>query len=100
MPALDIVGKPKGFKLSYDKIVYYKFKLPDFVCGVSNIDYCFYSNFPLKEIYKSERHPDEKINKLFDIAKNSALNNITMEDGIKIISVPMSANQIYASQLE
>lgn len=59
-----------------------------------------YSNFPLKEIYKSERRPDEKINKLFDIAKNSALNNITMEDGIKIISVPMSANQIYASQLE
>ncbi|WP_250870685.1 hypothetical protein [Hafnia paralvei] len=78
MPELDIVGKPKGFKISYDEIVFYTFKLPDFETGLSDIKYCFYTMFPMKDVYKSERRPDERLNKLFDAAK-SAMSNITIK---------------------
>jgi hypothetical protein len=100
MPELDIVGKPKGFKISYDEIVFYTFKLPDFETGLSDIKYCFYTMFPMKDVYKSERRPDERLNKLFDAAKKSAMSNITIKDGIATIAVPIEARQIYASQLE
>ncbi|MBW2957805.1 toxin VasX [Hafnia paralvei] len=100
MPALDIVGKPKGFKISYDEIVFYTFKLPNFSTGLSDVQYCFYTMFPMKDIYKSERRPDERLNKLFNMAKKIAISNITIKDGIPTIAVPMEARQIYASQLE
>lgn len=102
MPALEIVGKQNiiDFKFSYDETVYYKFKLPGFESGLSDVHYCFYTMFPLKDIYKFERRPDERLNKLFDIAKNKSIRKITIEGDIPTISVPMEARQIYASQLE
>ena len=99
-PVLDIVGKAKGFKISYDETVFYTFKLPNFETGLSDVRYCFYTILPITDIYKSERRPDERLNKLFDMAKKSAISKITIKDGIPTIAVPMEARQIYASQLE
>lgn len=100
MPKLDIIGKPKDFKFSYDEIVFYTFELPSFESGLSDIQYCFYTQHPLKDIYKSERRPDERLNKLFDIAKKDAIRKMTTKDGVQTIAIPMEARQIYASQLE
>ncbi|WP_426761865.1 toxin VasX [Hafnia paralvei] len=100
MPKLDIIGKPKDFKFSYDEIVFYTFELPTFEPGLSDIQYCFYTQHPLKYIYNSERRPDERLNKLFNIAKKDAIRKMTTKDGVQTIAIPMEARQIYASQLE
>lgn len=100
MPNLEIIGNSKWFKIGYDEKITYKFILPNYEAGVSDVIYCFYTNTPSPGTYQYNRHPDEKLITIFDKIRKSKETSIETKDGVTTISIPMKAGSVYYSQLE
>lgn len=101
MPSLEITGDSKWFKPNYDETVKYKFTLPCYQPGISDITYCFYTRTPsIDDDGLYELYPDEKLNEIFDKIKKSKEAIIETIGGETVITIPMKAGAVYSSKIE